>query len=250
MKKLTSYIPNTLTCMNLAAGCAAIVFAFQGEFVTVFWLITAACVFDFFDGFAARMLKAHSVIGADLDSLADMVSFGVLPSVVLFQMLKLSETAGSITLPISFLAFFVAIFSALRLAKFNNDTRQSEEFRGLATPASTLLVVSLGTQVSVDGSMYTTLVPYFLNPAFLVCLIIFLCAIMVSDLPMFSFKFKKFGLRDNAVRYVFVLFSLSAVVLFRYLAPAIIILAYILVSLGLWFSKNNHKTDKVSDNEL
>ena len=227
MKKNVSSIPNTLTCLNLALGCAAIVFAFQHDFITVFWLVIAACVCDFLDGFAARMLKAYSPTGADLDSLADMVSFGVVPSVVLYQMMTAGFAESSL-LPMA--AFLVAVFSALRLAKFNNDPRQSEEFRGLATPASAIFVVSLGA-IAACGGVCPALLPALSDPVVLLATVVALCGLMVCDIPMFSFKFKNFGLKNNLVRYIFILFAAVVVLLLEYAAPAVIILAYVLVSL-------------------
>ena len=230
MKKILFLIPNILTCLNLAMGCIAIAFAFQRDFITVFWLVIAACVFDFFDGFAARMLKAYSPIGADLDSLADMVSFGVAPSMVLYQMLTLSFAERPL---LPFVAFLIAVFSGLRLAKFNNDLRQSEEFRGLATPASAIFVVSLGAIAILDG-IYSGLLQVLSNPVVLSVIIVLLCVLMVCDLPMFSFKFKNFVFKDNIVRYLFILFAAVVVILLKYAAPTVIILVYILVSFFRW----------------
>ncbi|HQS50964.1 MAG TPA: CDP-diacylglycerol--serine O-phosphatidyltransferase, partial [Daejeonella sp.] len=139
MKK---HIPNSVTCLNLFSGCLGIVFAFQGNLIWASYAIVIAAVFDFFDGMLARLLKAYSDIGKELDSLADMVSFGVLPSVIIYQLFALSPQIDFGADWLSFSAFIIAVFSALRLAKFNIDTRQSENFIGLPTPANALLIAS------------------------------------------------------------------------------------------------------------
>lgn len=243
ISRIKMAIPNTLTLMNLLCGMFALSFAFTLNFEMVFWAVIAAAGFDFLDGFAARGLKAYSTIGADLDSLADMVSFGAVPGVVIFQFLSVSAGFGE-TMTVACVGFLVTLFSALRLAKFNNDSRQGEEFRGLAVPASALLVVSLGAayihQMSADTWMQVMIEPWFL-----VALTVILCFLLVCDLPMFSLKFKNFSVRDNALRYGFLLFSLAVILLAGWLALAIIVCSYVVLSVVLWMtsrcakSKNN-----------
>lgn len=223
MKIIVRAIPNTLTCCNLICGCIAIFAAFNHDFVMAFWLIITAAVFDFFDGFAARMLKAYSPIGGELDSLADMVSFGVAPAFIWFA------TASVSSLEIGYFAFgafLLAAFSALRLAKFNIDTRQTEEFRGMPTPAMALFIASASIAFNP------------VHPALWVAAIVVMSGLMVSDIPMFSFKFKRFGFKENALRYFFAIFAVLAVVLLQYAAPAVIITAYIIVSGFRLKSKN------------
>lgn len=210
MRAIINLIPNTLTCCNLLCGCGAIIAAMNGDTTMAFWLIVTAAVFDFFDGFAARMLKAYSPIGGDLDSLADVVSFGVAPAFIWFGMGNGYWAYG---------AFLLAAFAALRLAKFNVDTRQTEEFRGLPTPAMALFIAS------------TAITFTELNIWIWGAIIVAFSGIMVCDLPMFSFKFKSFGFKANSLRYFFAAFAVLAVMLLGYTAPAVIITVYIVVSL-------------------
>lgn len=221
MKKITAFIPNTLTLMNLFCGMMAVTYAFSGDLVMVFWMVMASAVFDFLDGFAARMLGAYSALGADLDSLSDMVSFGVVPGMVVFHLFP-AEFAWP------WVGFLVTLFSALRLAKFNNDTRQGDEFRGLATPACTMMIVSL-------GAVYQTVPDSFgwiAQPWFLICLSVALSLLLVSDFVMFALKFKNFSLSGvNMLRYAFLAASLVIVILAEYLSLAIIVLLYIVISL-------------------
>lgn len=216
MKKLTQYIPNTLTLCNLLCGLLAITFAFRGLYELVFWSIIAAAVFDFADGMAARMLKAYSRIGADLDSLSDMVSFGVAPALSLYTIL---QNEGWV----AYVPFIFAAAAALRLAKFNNDERQHDEFRGLPTPAATLFLVSFSF-LALDNDLG-------LSVWYSVASVVAFAALMVCDVPMFSLKFKDFSLKNNVVRYVFLAGSVIVIALWGYLAPAVIILVYVLFSL-------------------
>lgn len=221
MKKITAFIPNTLTLMNLFCGMMAVTYAFSGDLVMVFWMVMASAVFDFLDGFAARMLGAYSALGADLDSLSDMVSFGVVPGMVVYHLFP-AEFAWP------WVGFLVTLFSALRLAKFNNDTRQGDEFRGLATPACTMMIVSL-------GAVYQTVPDSFgwiAQPWFLICLSVALSLLLVSDFVMFALKFKSFSMNGvNMLRYAFLAASLVIVILAEYLSLAIIVLLYIVISL-------------------
>lgn len=222
MKKVIAFIPNLLTLCNLLSGCAAVSVLFlRADFAAAFWLVIAAAVFDFFDGFVARLLHVSSSIGKELDSLADMVSFGLVPATVVFMITGLEL----ITSDWGFMAyggFLIAAFSALRLAKFNIDTRQTEEFRGLPTPACALFFVSLpmlGTE-------------WVLMPEVLLPLAAVFSVLLVCDMPMFSLKFKTFGLEKNKLRYVFLLLSVILIVWLRRAAPAAIIGTYILISAG------------------
>src|SRR6476620_6072036 len=136
---MTRHIPNFLTCCNLICGCLGIVFVLEGRLVPAAYFVWAACVFDFFDGFAARMLKVSSPIGKELDSLADVVSFGVLPAMVMYTMIGNSTTSPALP----YLGFMIAVFSALRLAIFNIDETQTDSFKGLNTPANSFFITSL-----------------------------------------------------------------------------------------------------------
>ncbi len=227
MKK---HIPNMLTSMNLFSGSIATVMAFQGEFLwVVVWVIIAA-LFDFSDGFAARLLKAYSPIGKELDSLADMVSFGLAPSVAVFSLLsanvyKISDNSLVVDY-LPYIAFLLAVFSALRLAKFNVDERQTESFIGLNTPANALFWVSLcyGLTYNIPfisvGLIYTLLVGIFV-----------FSALMVSEIPMFSLKIKSLKLKGNEYRYFLAIFIIALVAYIGVLGIAGGILLYIALSI-------------------
>lgn len=212
-------IPNILTLCNLLCGSLAAVFALRFDDIQIsFWLIVAAAVFDFFDGLAARLLGSYSAIGKELDSLADVISFGFAPSAVLFSMY---QSSGGIGLP-GYLVFLLAAFSALRLAKFNIDERQTLGFIGMPTPAAALFVAAAGYVMA--AGIYTVH-PYAVIAAALV-----LSALLVCNLPMFALKFKAYGFRGNEVRYLFALVSLVALLVWGIVAVPFIILAYVAVS--------------------
>ena len=214
-------LPNIITCLNLVSGCLAIERAFHGDFLWAFLFVVIAAVFDFLDGFFARLLKAYSEIGKELDSLADMVSFGAAPAFVLFNYMQLHTEAGWL----AYAAFIIPAFSALRLAKFNLDTRQNEEFIGLPTPANTLLIVSY---------IYAAQQNPLLSPGnsgwALVVGSIILSVLLVSEIPMFSLKFKRFGWRGNELRYIFLLCSAVLLAVFRLEGVPVILSGYIVVS--------------------
>ena len=214
------HIPNFLTCCNLLCGCFGIVYCLEERAIPAAYFVWAAGVFDFFDGFAARMLKVSSPIGKELDSLADMVSFGLLPSLVMYKMI-----AASSTIPwLPYVAFFIAICSALRLAIFNVDETQSDSFKGLNTPANTLFITSLPL---VYGQVGTWL---FLDWV-LVLITITFSLLMISRIEFFAFKFKDFTWNNNKVRFTFIAVSLVLLALLGKLALPLLILLYIVFSL-------------------
>lgn len=224
------HIPNIFTSLNLSSGCIATVMAFQGEYLwVVVWVIIAA-TFDFLDGFSARMLKAYSPSGKELDSLADMVSFGVAPSMTVFHFL--SENAFRISgnpiiieyLP--YFAFLLAVFSALRLAKFNVDERQTESFIGLNTPANALFWVSFCYGIVHDAPMVTSLLIYTV----LVGILLF-SLLMVSEIPMFSLKVKNIKFKGNEYRYFLIIFTIALVAYIGILGITGSILLYIALSI-------------------
>lgn len=192
MNIIVKNIPNTITSLNLLSGIAGILCAFSGRLDVSFLLMLAAAVFDFFDGFAARALGAYSPMGKELDSLADSVSFGLLPSLMLHRlMIVLSgETSVWCYIPLS-----IALFSVLRLAKFNIDERQSENFIGLATPASAMICGSLTYYLLHQTDSY--MVAWAQGHVFIPVLSIVLSVLMVSEIPMFSIKFKKGISKDS-----------------------------------------------------
>lgn len=223
MKK---YIPNLCTSLNVFSGCIACVMAFNGEYLwVVAWVIIGA-IFDFFDGFTARLFNAPSAIGKELDSLADMVTFGLAPSIMAFH--YLSEQKDNISsfaiindlLP--YLAFLIAIFSALRLAKFNIDERQTSSFIGLPTPANAMFWVSFLYGIKESESplwLYATIV-----------LILVFSFLMVSEMPMFSLKAKKFGFKGNELRYILIIFFILALAILQIPGIATGIVFYIGIS--------------------
>ena len=221
-------IPNFITCLNLFSGCVGIVYAFQGELIIAGYAILIAAIFDFFDGMVARLLKAYSEIGKELDSLADMVSFGVLPSVIVYQLFLQSPQVGSISPYLNFSAFLIAIFSALRLAKFNIDERQAENFIGLPTPANALLIASLPMILAQENWFFSA---YILNPFFLFIFSLGMSILLVTEIPLISLKFKSLKLNDNLFRYILVFSTIVLVIIFKFAAVPIILFIYILLSL-------------------
>ncbi len=216
---LKNNLPNFLTCCNLICGCFGIVFCLEGNSIPAAYFVWAAAVFDFLDGFAARILKVKSPIGKELDSLADMVSFGILPSIVMYKMI--SQSTEIVWLP--YLAFTIAIFSALRLAIFNVDETQHDSFKGLNTPANTLFITSLPL---LNGQMAIWLHQDWL----LVTITLVFSLLMVSPITFFSFKFKTFKWSENRSRFTFLLLSVSLLIFFNFSAIPLIILFYIITS--------------------
>ena len=210
-------IPNALTCANLLSGCIGIVFAFKGELTITAYAVLISGIFDFFDGFSARLLNVKSEIGKELDSLADVVSFGFLPGVVMFQLLSQSN----ITSPyLPYTAFLITIFSALRLAKFNLDTRQTEDFIGLNTPMNTLFIVSLPfIQRDYPEIINSTL--------FLIGITILMSWLLVSEIKIYSLKFGTSNWKDNKIKYIFLIISAVLIALLKFAAIPIVLVLYI-----------------------
>lgn len=213
-------IPNAITAANLFTGAVGVYLASQFNFEWVAFCIVLAAFFDFLDGMLARLLKVHSEIGKQLDSLADMVTFGFLPSYVLFQFLQQNE-AGIL----SFVAFFIAVFSAFRLAKFNIDTRQSEEFIGLPTPANALFIGFLVflKEIAILNFLFET-------PTLLTIAVVF-SVMLVVEIPMIALKFKNLKFQENIFRYLIIILAVVLISLFQFSAVPIVILLYILLSL-------------------
>ena len=225
---IRKHIPNTITCLSLLSGCVASVMALHGNFLSaLIWIIIAA-VFDFCDGFAARLLKAYSPMGKELDSLSDMVSFGFAPGMVVYWLLGEASTAlpfGSLNTYIPYLAFVIPTFSGLRLAKFNNDTRQTSSFVGLPVPANALFWGSL-----VAGA-HDLLVSENCHPVYLFILVCLFSWLLVSEIPMFSLKFKNLSWADNKVSFIFLIICIPFLVFLGISSFAAIIVWYILLSL-------------------
>jgi len=263
-------IPNTITLGNLLCGCLAIIKVFEGDLVWASYLVGIAAVCDFFDGFAARLLKVSSPIGKDLDSLADMVTFGVVPGVIMYRLIEISFGIGQawrqgfqmFENPYAYCAFIIPLFSAVRLAKFNNDTRQAESFIGLPTPANAILLASFPVILYFGGS--NSVLPFdpnyiltgphavsqyndfFLNKYFLLSLCVINSLLLVAPIPLFALKFKNFKWKGNEIRFVFLIWSVLLLAMLQFTGIPLIILSYILFSLVnnlLKKSKSNPDTN-------
>ena len=226
MKK---YIPNTITCLNLVSGCIACVIALNNNYLWAFIFIIIGAVFDFFDGFAARLLKAYSNIGKELDSLADVVTFGVAPGMIVYVFLR-NTALGN--LPSSFiylalLAFLIPVFSALRLAKFNVDDRQTSSFIGLPTPADALF---WGSLIYTLPHLYLDISPLYKLIGVILCIFLF-SYLMISEIPMFSLKFKNYGWKGNESRYILIAIAIALLAIFKLSGISVIIIIYVLMSL-------------------
>ncbi len=216
------YIPNLVTLANLVSGCVGVVAVAKGELAWGAYMIWLAALFDFLDGLTARTLNAFSSIGGELDSLADMVSFGFLPSFIMYALLE--ESLPPAWNVLAYLAFLVAVCSAVRLAIFNIDTRQTEKFIGLPTPASALLISALPL------SSRNFMIDLLNVPTFLIVIVLLDSWMMVSNVSLMAFKFKNFTWRDNKLKYIFLLISLLAVFVFNTLAIPIVIILYVILS--------------------
>lgn len=214
---IKKHIPNFITCLNLFSGCVAVFLAFNGNYQGAFIAILVAAVFDFLDGFAARLLKAYSPMGKELDSLADMVSFGLAPGIIVFSLL--TETKISEWLP--YLAFLIPVFSGLRLAKFNIDERQSSSFIGLPTPANAIFWAGLAFSFA----------PFLVSNAWdLIVLTVLFSYLLIAEIPMFALKVKNVRWKDNQVQYSFLIGTIILLAVFKLDAFAPIIGWYILLS--------------------
>lgn len=234
-------VPNMLTLANLLAGAAAIVFTLQYHaYETALWLIVAAAVCDFFDGFAARLLNQISPLGVQLDSLADDISFGLAPAIVMFDLYAHSESMynfpSEVMQPLGYVTLLVAAFSALRLAKFNIDTTQTTEFSGLPTPANALMLMSLAV-LAEQGNVV-------LSQEWILLISVAAALLLVSPIRMFALKFKGFGLRGNELRYGFMLLSLLIIIFAPTYSVLSIIVLYIVVSTLRWIVSAGSKETK------
>ena len=233
-------IPNIFTLLNLLSGTIAVIFAVQGQLVIAAYLVFLGIFFDFFDGFFARLLNVQGELGKQLDSLADVVTSGVVPGIVLFQLLK-SKNAIEIfnteivswqTTEVEFLPFIglaVTLAAAYRLAKFNIDERQTSSFIGLPTPAAALVVLSL--PLILEYSAFETASVIIQNKWFLILLTAILCYLMNAEIPLFSLKFKNYTWKDNKVKFIFIILTAILLVIFQFIAIPMIILLYVFISL-------------------
>ncbi|BDU23530.1 MULTISPECIES: CDP-alcohol phosphatidyltransferase family protein [unclassified Flavobacterium] len=226
---IKKHIPNLITLINLFCGCVAIVFVSQGDYLMAFYMVCLGIFFDFFDGFFARLFKVSSPLGLQLDSLADMVTSGVTPGYVMYSMFANSGHELGTSPAIPFLGFIVTLGSCYRLANFNIDTRQTDSFIGLPTPANALFILSLPLVISFSDSL---MILEILTNQW-VLLLITLCSayILNAEIPLFSLKIKKFSLKENALQIVFLTISVLLVVLLHYIAIPLIIVFYVVLSI-------------------
>lgn len=235
-------IPNIITSANLLCGCIAITYIAQGQLLPASLLVLAAAFFDFFDGMSARLLKVGSPLGAELDSLADVVSFGLVPAYMAFTML--SSISSSTFLP--FLAFFIAIFSAYRLAKFNIDERQTEAFIGLPTPANALFWISIPLiewQLNqgyglLDSSWMYNLI---MRDSTIIILIALLSYLLVAEIPLMSLKVKSLKWKENKGRFLLLGLSALLILLLYFASIPFILILYFIIS----FIENRTSTNEI-----
>lgn len=251
--KIRKAIPHVLTSANLACGVIAIILSLKGGLSWAPWFIFLAAFFDFFDGFAARLLKVSGDFGKQLDSLADVVTFGVAPGLIVFQFLQLAhydfevlDTTSSIDellLQIpqdeiyngAFIAVLIPVFSALRLAKFNIDKRQSDSFIGLPTPANAILFAAFPLMFNdalITGEAWKLAISSVLiNDTALMNFTVLFSLLLVLELPLFALKFKSYSIRENGLKYSFLLISLVLLLTLLYWALPLIIILYVILSI-------------------
>lgn len=222
---IKKYIPNLITLLNLLCGCIAVVFASRSQFDMAFFFVCGGIFLDFFDGFFARLFKVSSPLGLQLDSLADMVTSGVTPGLVMFQLLSNGNTLPAW---FPFLGFLVTLGSCYRLANFNIDTRQTDSFIGLPTPANALFIMSLPLVLQHTDSL--VLLEMLVNPWLLLAISVFSAFILNAEIPLFSLKIKKIGFKGNELPILFMLYAAVLLVWLTYAALPVIILSYIVLS--------------------
>lgn len=243
-------IPNIITSLNLLCGCVAVLFAVSGDLISASFFVFFGIFFDFFDGLAARLLNAHSDVGLEFDSLADIITSGVAPAIIMVQLLNESFFGKSLNIAETFSAdgwnlemtnylpligLLIAVASGYRLAKFNVDTRQTTSFIGLPTPANALLILSL--PLILHFQSFEWIEEIILNKWFLIGLTLVSSMLLNAELPLFGLKFKTWDFKSNAIRYVFLVVCALLLVSLKFIAIPLIILIYILLSL-FWKDKN------------
>jgi CDP-diacylglycerol--serine O-phosphatidyltransferase len=242
------HIPNIITLLNLFCGTIAVLFAVEGNLFMAAVFVILGIVFDFFDGFAARILDVKSELGLQLDSLADMVTSGVVPGIVLFKLFEKSlgnfpysydftvkDWDTGITSIVPLVGLLVTLASCYRLANFNIDSRQTESFIGLPVPANTLFILSLPMILLTNDVTWVN--DLILNPWFLIGLTLFSCYMLNAEIPLFSLKMKTYGFKENAVKYVFLIISVIMLILLQFMAIPLIIVLYVLISLFMNLKK-------------
>lgn len=249
---IRKFIPNFFTLCNMAAGSIAVILAVQNHLVFAAIFVGIGIFFDFFDGFFARLLRVSSKLGLQLDSLADLITSGLAPAIVMVQLLNRSfsaETEGvfsrwekipifEIDMPvISLIGLLIVLASGYRLAKFNIDSRQTSSFIGLPTPANAILIFSIPLILTYQNSELASLI--LLNKWFLLSLTLFSSFILNVELPLFGLKFSSFNFKENWYRYVLIIFSIIAIIYLKFIALPVIILVYILFNIGLYYFKED-----------
>ncbi|MEX6625831.1 CDP-alcohol phosphatidyltransferase family protein [Tenacibaculum salmonis] len=234
------HIPNLLTLGNLLCGTIATIFAIKGDFVGVAVLVVLGIIFDFFDGFVARMLGVQGELGKQLDSLADMVTSGVVPGMVMLQLLVNAldvdaagyfgiDTYGATGSSFPYIGLLLTLGACYRLANFNIDTRQSDSFIGLPTPAMALFVISLPLIAEFGKQQF--FIDLIMNQYFLFAITAVLTFLMNAEIPLFALKFKSFGFKENALKYIFLLLSVLLLIVLKFVAIPLIILIYVVFSI-------------------
>lgn len=240
------HVPNFITILNLLCGAIATIFAVQGNLVMAALFVALGIFFDFFDGLAARALDVKSGIGLQLDSLADMITSGLVPAIVMFQLLKRALPGDAVNVSqweasgnwwewnfpgLALVGLLIAAASGYRLAKFNIDERQTDSFIGLPTPANALLILSLPLILAFQPHPWA--VNLILNEWFLMGLTLVSCYMLNAEIPLFALKFSDWSFGKNKLRYLFILFCLAMIILLEFIAIPLIIICYVLLSLVL-----------------
>ncbi|SEA89531.1 CDP-diacylglycerol---serine O-phosphatidyltransferase [Flavobacterium gillisiae] len=226
---IKKHIPNSITLLNLLCGCIAMVFVTNSDFEMAFYFVCLGIFLDFFDGFFARLLKVSGPLGLQLDSLADMVTSGLVPGYVMFYLLSNSQHEISTHFMMPYLGFIITMGSCYRLAVFNIDTRQTNSFIGLPTPANALFILSLPLVLKYSDSL--VVLEILTNQWVLLAITLFSAYILNAEIPLFSLKVKKFNLKDNALQIVFLFLSFLLLIFFQYAGIPLVIIGYVLLSI-------------------
>ena len=234
VKSIRNNIPNGITMLNLLSGAVSVILALSGDLYLASWFILLAAVFDFFDGFLARLMNVKSDIGAQLDSLADVISFGLAPAAILYILFKQSPDLLNLyigeTAVLPFVSLLIAMASAFRLARFNNEPSQEVNFSGLPTPATGLFMAALPLMLA-QSDRNLLLAEIMKDQYTLLAVTVFFSYLMVSRIPMISMKFANFTWRENKYRFILIFSSVILVALFKFSGLAMSILLYIVISL-------------------
>lgn len=231
MMTIKKQVPNTITLLNLFCGCIAMVFALNKEFEMAFYFVSLGIFLDFFDGFFARLFQVSSPLGLQLDSLADMVTSGVVPGIVMYQLMGSSSgypKLGWIVEPFPFVGFLITLGSCYRLANFNIDTRQTDSFIGLPTPANALFILSLPLVLRNLDSFFV--LELLTNPFVLIGITLLSVYMLNAEIPLFSLKIKQMSIKKNALQIGFLLSSVVLIASFHYAGIPLVIVLYVLLS--------------------